>query len=84
MERSGSTSGRSRSTVRHQLKVVENDIAKVERDVEELRQALAATTDHLELARVGAALATREAELVALEEVWLERTTELDEIDGHA
>jgi len=84
VERSGSTSGRSRSTVRHELKVVENDIAKAERDVEELRQALAAAADHLELARVGAALATREAELVALEEVWLERTTELDEIDGHA
>ena len=49
-----------------------------------LREVLSAATDHLELARVGAELALREAELVALEDVWLDRTAELDAIDGHA
>lgn len=83
-ERPDARAGRSRSTVRHELKTVEKDMAKVESDVGYLREVLSAATDHLELARVGAELALREAELVALEDVWLDRTAELDAIDGHA
>ena len=79
------TAHRSRSTVRHELKTAEKDMAKVEKDVARLRAELETVgTDHQELARVGAELAGREAELAAIEEVWLERTAELEEIDGHA
>ena len=58
-------------------------MAKIEDDVARLRHELeAVAADHQELARVGAELATREADLVAVEERWLERTAELEEIDS--
>lgn len=75
---------RSRSTVRHELKVVEKDMARLEKVVSRLRDELVeAGTDHEALTRIGAEFAEREAELAAAEEIWLERTAELDEIDGH-
>ena len=76
---------RSRSTVRHELKTAEKDMARLEKRVAVLRDELAeAGTDHEALARVGSALAEEEAALAEAEERWLERTAELEEIDGHA
>ncbi|MEM9466370.1 MAG: ABC-F family ATP-binding cassette domain-containing protein [Actinomycetota bacterium] len=74
---------RSRSTVRHELKAAEKDMTRLEKRVAQLRDELAvAGTDHEVLARVGSALADEEAALAEAEERWLERTTELEEIDG--
>lgn len=76
---------RSRSTVRHELKTAEKDMARLEKRVEQLRnQLVEAGTDHEAIARVGSALADEEAALNEAEERWLERTTELEEIDGHS
>jgi ATP-binding cassette subfamily F protein uup len=74
---------RSRSTVRHELKTAEKDMARLEKRVAVLRDELDdAGTDHETLARVGSALAEEEAALTEAEERWLERTAELEEIDG--
>jgi len=76
---------RSRSTVRHELKTAEKDMARLEKRVALLRdQLVEAGTDHEAIARVGSALADEEAALNEAEERWLERTTELEEIDGHS
>jgi len=62
--------------------VAERDMARLQGVVEGLTAELgAAGTDHEALARVGAALVAQEAALAAAEEVWLERSAELDEID---
>ena len=74
---------RSRSTVRHELKTAEKAMSKLQTAVERLHADLeAAGGDHEVLARVGAELAALEAELATAEESWLERSAELDEIDG--
>ncbi|MEO0494132.1 MAG: ABC-F family ATP-binding cassette domain-containing protein [Actinomycetota bacterium] len=74
---------RSRSTVRHEMKTAEKEMAKLEKAVASLRDDLAAAgTDHETIARVGTELAEQEAALAAAEEVWLERSAELEEIDG--
>lgn len=76
---------RSRSTVRHEMKTAEKEMAKFEKKVATLREELqAAGTDHEAIARVGTELAEHEAALAEAEETWLERTAELEEIDGHA
>ena len=73
---------RSRSTVRHELKAAEKDMARLEQRVAALRDELAeAGTDHEALARVGSALAAEEAALAEAEERWLERTDEIEQID---
>ena len=78
-------SHRSRSTVRHELKVAERDMARLQELVDRLTDALhVAGTDHEALARIGADLASHEAELATAEEEWLERSAELDEIDASA
>lgn len=74
---------RSRSTVRHELKTAEKAIAKLETVVAALRAELeVAGTDHEATARVGTELAAQELALAAAEEAWLERSAELEEIDG--
>jgi len=76
-------SHRSRSTVRHELKTAEREMAKLEKSVEELRGRLVeAGTDHELLAAVGADLARQEQELNDREERWLELSAEIDDIDG--
>ncbi len=75
-------SGRSRSTVRHELKTAEREMGKRESLVEELRvQLSSAGSDHERLARVGAELASSERELAEFEERWLELSAELEEMD---
>jgi len=77
------TTTRSRSTVRHELKQTEKALAKLEKSIAALHEALlAASDDHEILARSGAELAAREAELASHEERWLELSSELEEIDS--
>jgi len=62
----------SRYTIGRRLRAAEQSMAKVQRTVDRLGQDLAATTDHAELAALGARLADAQAELARLEEQWLE------------
>jgi len=71
--------GRSMSTLRHQLKTVEKDMAKAEESRDRLQAELAAAgADHEALARVGHELAVAQSALDALEERWLELSAELE------
>ena len=71
--------GRSMSTLRHQLKTVEKDMAKAEAARDRLQGQLAvAGSDHEALARIGNELATAQASLDTLEEQWLELSAELE------
>ena len=60
------------STIGRRLRETEQAIAKAQRVVDRLHASLAATTDHRELASIGAELATAQAELDELELRWLE------------
>jgi len=78
-----SGAGRSRSTVRHELKTIERNMARRETLVADLRSLLEdAGPDHATLARVGGELAAGERELAELEERWLEVSAELEEMDN--
>ncbi|MEZ5407458.1 MAG: ABC-F family ATP-binding cassette domain-containing protein [Acidimicrobiales bacterium] len=71
--------GRSMSTLRHQLKTVEKDMARAEEARDRLQAELAvAGSDHAALARIGSELATAQSALDTLEERWLELSTELE------
>jgi ATP-binding cassette subfamily F protein uup len=62
----------SRSTIGRRLRDTEQAMAKLQRQVDNLHAALAATTDHAELARIGADLAAAQAELATHEDHWLQ------------
>ncbi len=66
----------SRYTLGRQIRDNEQTMAKVQRSVDRLNEQLAATTDHTELAELGARLARSQVELDALEEHWLELSDE--------
>ncbi len=71
--------GRSMSTLRHQLKMVEKDMARAEAARDKLQAELATVgSDHGALARIGNELAEAQAALDSLEEQWLELSTELE------
>ncbi|MDW3217442.1 MAG: ABC-F family ATP-binding cassette domain-containing protein [Acidimicrobiales bacterium] len=71
--------GRSRSTIRHELKTAEKAMAQAQRRREALDDELAsAGTDHVRLADVGREIAEADEELAAAEERWLELSEELD------
>ena len=61
----------SRSTIGRRIRDTEQAMTKLQRQVDALHEALAATTDHAELARIGADLATAQAELATHEDRWL-------------
>ncbi|HEY5664401.1 MAG TPA: ABC-F family ATP-binding cassette domain-containing protein [Ilumatobacter sp.] len=61
----------SRYTVGRQLREAEQAMARLQRDVDRLHDALMATTDHTALAALGAELAAAQSELAAVEERWL-------------
>ena len=63
--------GPSRYTLGRQLRETEQGMARLQRTIDRLHEELAATTDHTELARIGADLADRQGELAALEDRWL-------------
>jgi ATP-binding cassette subfamily F protein uup len=68
----GGAKGRSASTLRHLMKKAETDMRRLEKRHAALEQELvAAGTDHVAIARVGAAMATVSAELAEAEETWL-------------
>jgi ATP-binding cassette subfamily F protein uup len=71
--------GRSHSTIRHDLKQVEKDMAKAEKRQARLTSELEdAGTDHAELSRVGAELGQVGDEISSLEERWLALSEELE------
>jgi len=74
---------RPRADVRSELKAAERDMAKYEKRVAQVQNALvAASTDHSRLVELGQELSAHEAALAVAEERWLALTTELDVIDG--
>lgn len=62
----------SQYTVGRQLRETEQAMAKLQRQIDRLHEQLVATTDHAELARVGAELATAQQALATHEDRWLE------------
>jgi ATP-binding cassette subfamily F protein uup len=66
------------STRRARLKQVERELQPLEKRRAALEERLAATTDHRELADLGAELATVAADVEVLEERWLEIAGQLD------
>ncbi|MEL7156853.1 MAG: ATP-binding cassette domain-containing protein [Actinomycetota bacterium] len=78
--RAGRSEGRSSSTIGHELRTAEKAIARLERKVEELNDALlAAGDDHEALHRLGAELTQHQDELAATEERWLALGEELEQ-----
>jgi len=74
-----SSGGRSHSTIRHELKQVEKDMAKTEKRQAALTAELeAAGTDHAELARIGGELGEVGTTISGLEERWVELSEELE------
>ena len=71
--------GRSVSTIRHELKSAEKQVAKLERRRAQLNlQLVEAGDDHEELRSLGAELETVLGELALAEERWLELSEELE------
>ncbi len=71
--------GRSKSTIRHEIKEIEKRMQKLEKQRGELTEKLdAAGTDHEALASIGTELGAADAELAELEERWLELGEELE------
>ena len=74
-----SGSKRSHSTIRHELKTNEKEMAKLEKRQAALTADLdAAGTDHAALARIGEELGTVGARISELEEQWLALSEELE------
>jgi ATP-binding cassette subfamily F protein uup len=70
---------RSPSTLRYLLKDVEKDMRRLERRRGQITgEVAAAAADHVALARLGEALAAVETDITAVEDRWLELTTEAD------
>ena len=77
--KASSGSGRSASTIRHELKTVEKDMARLDRKRSALTAELeAAGSDHEELMRVSDQLTPIVAEIEQLEERWLELSEEAE------
>ncbi len=75
-----SSSGRSPSTLRHQLRAAERALAEVQQRHDECTEALAAVgSDHVRLADLGGVLADLEVERATAEEAWLELAAEVEE-----
>jgi len=73
------TTGRSHSTIRHELKAAEKKMSKLQKHRERLDGELtAAGTDHVELARVGEDIAHCDSEIAETEERWLELSEEVE------
>lgn len=71
--------GRSASTIRHELKSVEKDMARLDKKRSALTSELeAAGADHEALVRIGAELTPVVEEIEALEERWLELSEEAE------
>lgn len=74
------SSGRSKSTIRHELKAAEKEMAKLEKQQQALTDELvAAGDDHAALRALGDQLATTQDALAASEDRWLELSSELED-----
>jgi ATP-binding cassette subfamily F protein uup len=62
----------SQYTLGRRIRETEQAMARAQRRVDRLNEQLVATTDHQQLAELGAELAAGQAELAELEERWLE------------
>lgn len=77
--KSDSGGGRSASTIRHELKTVEKDMARLDKKRSKLTAELeSAGADHQELLRVSELLTPVVAEIEQLEERWLELSDEAE------
>jgi len=75
----GAASSRSHSTIRHELKQAEKDMARLEKQRDKLTADLeAAGTNHEELTRIGALLGDVQPQLDDAEMRWLQLTEELE------
>lgn len=70
--RAGKERAPSQYPLGRQLRDTEQAMAKAQRQVDRLHTELTSAADHAQLARIGAELATAQAELTQLEERWLE------------
>jgi len=78
-QRTPATSGRSVSTIRHDLRRAEKAMTRLQRQVEQLNQKLvAAGTDHVKLTALGAELSGTQGQLDETEEQWLNFSEELE------
>jgi ABC transport system ATP-binding/permease protein len=66
-----STRRRSATTVGFELRKLDKELARLTRERDRLAEAFETTGDHRDLARLGAELATAQADLVDAEERWL-------------
>jgi hypothetical protein len=62
---------RSATTVGFELRRLEKEMSRLTRDRDRLAEALAAATDHRQMADAGSQLATVQAALDEVEELWL-------------
>ena len=69
--------GPSPSTLRHRVKELDKELARLERRRTALTKQLESATDHEVLADVGRSLAEVEAEIAAAEDLWLELSEQL-------
>ncbi len=78
-EKAKSASGRSASTIRHELKTVEKEMARLDKARSSLTAELEdAGSDHEALLRIGGELTPVVDEIAALEERWLELSEEAE------
>ena len=78
-EKARETTGRSHSTIRHELKSTEKRMATLHARREALDTELADSgADHERLRDIGEAIVSCDAEIVEVEEAWLELSEELE------
>ena len=70
--------GRSATTIGFELRRLDKEMARLARDRDRLVEAMAATADHQELARIGSDLADAQARLDEAEEQWLNLAEEAE------
>jgi len=75
----GARRGRSASTIHRELRDAEREIARLERHRDELTERLVATTHHIALAEIGAALGEAQVALASTEHRWLELSEESEQ-----
>jgi ATP-binding cassette subfamily F protein uup len=75
----GEISGRSATTIGFELRRLDKDLSRLTRDRDRLVEAMAAATEHEELARIGRKLAAAQASLDDAEERWLALAEEAEQ-----
>jgi hypothetical protein len=69
---------RSQSTIGRQLREAEKEMARLGRQRDQLSELLAATVDHVELARIGHQLTDAQRSVTEAENRWLTLAEEAD------